>query len=126
MAIIDHRHLVEPEYDTELITGSIDKKEYTLPVKKSMGMSLMMSQYFSDYMKTKQPDEPDYITNIELNYRMVTAWMRAYYPELSVEWVKENICEKLFLILVQKLEPLFFPKATETVTPKKPRKNRRS
>jgi len=127
MAIIDLRNLVEPEYDTIKLIGSIDKKEYELPVKKTMGMSLMMSQYFSDYMKTKQPDEMEYITNLELNYRMVASWMRGFYSELSIEWVKNNICDELLLQLVKKLEPLFFPKATETGKPeKKNRKQRRS
>lgn len=127
MAIIDLRNLVDPEYDTIQIKGSVDKKEYTLPVKKTMGMGLIMIQYFSDYMKSKSPDEPDYLTNLELNYRMVTSWLRGFYPELSVEWVKNNINDKLFLKLVEHLEPLFFPKQTETGTPtKRPRKKRKS
>lgn len=126
MAIIDLRHLIEPEYDTVTIIGSDDKKEYSIPIKKNMGISLMMTQYFSDYMKNKIPDEPDAITNIELNYRMVTALIRGYYPELSLEWVKLNICEELFVELVRMIEPLFFPKQTETGQPKKNRKHRLS
>ena len=125
--IIDLTHLVDPEYDVIKLVGSIDKKEYELPVKKTMGMSLMMSQYFSDYMKSKNPDEPEYSLNLELNYRMIASWMRGFYPELSVEWVKNNICDALLLKLVGHLEPLFFPKATETGKPeKKNRKNSRS
>lgn len=127
MAIIDLRNLVAPEFDTVQIIGSIDKKEYELPVKKTMGMSLMMTQYFSDYMKTKNVDEPDYIVNLELNYRMLASWMRGFYPELSVEWVKNNICDELLTKLVKILEPLFFPKLAETGKPmKRPRKKRKS
>ena len=126
MAIIDLRHLIEPEFDTIQIIGSIDKKEYEVPLKKTMGMSLMMSQYFSDYMKSKTSDEPEYLLNIELNYRMVASWMRGYYPELTVEWVKLNICDSLFTQLVKYLEPLFFPKVEEAGMPKKNPKNRRS
>lgn len=127
MAIIDLRHLVDnTEYDTIEITGNTDKKVYSMPLKKTMGMSLMMTQYFSDYMKTKNPDEPDYLTNLELNYRMITSWIRGFYPELSVEWVKSNISDELLRELVKLLEPVFFPKVTETGTPKKNPKKRRS
>lgn len=126
MAIIDLRNLVDAEYDTIEFTGSIDKKVYSCPVKRTMGTSLMLSQYFSDYMKNKPIDEIDVVTNIELNYRMIAAWVRGYYPELSVEWVKANVCDTLLIKLVEKLEPLFFPKAAETGTPKKNRKQRRS
>ena len=35
MAIIDLRHLVEPECDIIKFTGSEDKQEYSLPVKKN-------------------------------------------------------------------------------------------
>lgn len=126
MAIIDLRNLVDPEFDTIDLKGSVDKKEYSIPVKKTMGMSLMMTQYFSDYMKSKDQDESDYITNLELNYRMVTSWIRGYYPDKSVEWVKVNISDDLLIQLIKYLEPLFFPKQTETVKPKKTRKKRRS
>ena len=126
MAIIDLRDLVESEYDTIEFTGSVDKKVYSCPVKKTMGTSLMLSQYFSDYMKSKPEDEIDSITNIELNYRMIAAWVRAYYPELSVEWVKANICDALLIEIVAFLEPLFFPKVAETGKPQKNRKKRRS
>lgn len=126
MAIIDLRHLIEPEFDTVQIIGSIDKKEYNVPVKRTIGMSLTMNQYFSDYMKSKQADEAEYLTNIELNYRMVAAWMRGFYPELSVDWVKSNICDLLFTELVKILEPLFFPKTEEPGKPKKNRKKRKS
>lgn len=126
MAIIDLRNLVDPEYDVIKLIGSIDKKEYEIPLKKTMGMSLMMTQYFSDYTKSKNPDEPDFITNLELNYRMITSWIRGYYPEISVEWVKSNVSDQLLLALVKALEPLFFPKLTETAKPKRPRKKRKS
>lgn len=124
MAIIDLRNLVDPEFDTIQIKGSVDKKTYELPVKKTMGMSLMMTQYFQEYTKSKNPDEPDYIHNLELNYRMITAWLRGFYPELSVEWVKANVNDELFLKLVKHIEPLFFPKMKETGKPKRSRKNR--
>ncbi len=77
-------------------------------------------------MKTKSEDEIDSITNIELNYRMITAWIRTYYPELSVAWVRANISDSLLIKLVAILEPLFFPKVAETGKPQKNRKKRRS
>jgi hypothetical protein len=57
---------------------------------------------------------------------MVTSWIRGFYPELTLEWVKNNICDKLFTELVKVIEPLFFPKQTETAPPKKSRKHRLS
>ena len=126
MAIIDLRHLVDKEFDVIQFTGSVDKIDYEIPVKKTIGMSLMMSQYFLDYNKNLNTEIPDYQKNIELNYLMVTAWVRGYFPELSVEWVKNNICDELFRELVKLLEPLFFPKQAEPEKPRKTRKSRKS
>ena len=126
MAIIDLRHLVEPECDVVEFVGSIDKLEYKVPLRQSVGMSIMLNQYFMDYNKSKNVDQPEWAANLELNYRMVTAWIRGYYPEVSVEWVKNNVSNELFKELVKLLEPLFFPKQPETVQPKKRRKKRLS
>lgn len=126
MAIIDLRHLVEPECDIIKFTGSEDKQEYSLPVKKTVGMSLMLTQYFADFNKSENPDMPDVNKNIELNYLMIAAWIRGVYPDLTVEWVKNNISNDLFIELVKLLEPVFFPKMTETGTPKKNRKKGKS
>lgn len=76
-------------------------------------------------MKTVTPETVEAIKNIELNYRMVTAWMRGVYSDITLEWVKNNIADTLFLELVKILEPLFFPEP-ETGEPKRPRKNSRS
>jgi hypothetical protein len=126
MAIIDLRHLVEPEYDIVKFIGSEDKQEYSIPVKKTVGMSLMLNQYFSDFNKSCDPDMPDAVKNIEFNYFMITTWVRGFYPDLTVEWVKSNIPEVLFIELVRLLEPIFFPKLKEPGMPKKNRKKGKS
>jgi len=102
MAIIDLRHLVTPEYDTIKFTGDIDKIEYELTS--------------SDI--------------VELGYVTLTAWIRTYYPDLSIDWVKNNLSEELYIIMSKKAEELFFPdssaKQKELGTPKRTRKKRKS
>lgn len=126
MAIIDLRHLVEPEFDVVEFVGSLDKLEYKVPLRQSVGMTIMLNQYFMDYNKSKSVGTPEWAHNIELNYRMVASWIRGYYPDVSVDWVKNNVSNELFKELVKLLEPLFFPKQSETVQPKKRRKKRLS
>jgi hypothetical protein len=124
MAIIDLRHLIAPECDTVEFVGSIDKLEYKIPLRQTVGMSIMLNQYFMDYNKSKNIDTPDWEANLELNYMLVTSWIRGYYPEICLEWVKNNVSNDLFKELVKLLEPLFFPKQTATVQPRKGRKSR--
>lgn len=129
MATIDLRHLVEPEAKNILIKGSSDGIEYLVPLKKTVAGSLMLNQYFIDFNKTRDPEMPDFLINIELNYMMVTAWIRGFFPKLDIEWVKANVSVELFTELVRLLEPVFFPeqpKQEEAPKPTKKGKNRRS
>lgn len=126
MAIIDLRHLVQPECDTVKFVGSEDKQEYELPVRKTVGMTLTLQQYMNDFAKVKPPSEYDAADSVELGYFMLTAWIRAHYPDKTVEWVKLNVCEDLFTELMTLANEMFFPKVTETGMPKKNRKKGKS
>jgi len=126
MAIIDLRHLIEPECDVIEFIGNEDKQLYKLPIRKTMGMSLMLTAYMREYSKDKDVSKYDIVDNIECGYFMIAAWIRGFYPDKSVEWVKANVLEELFTELLQAGNKLFFPKQKATAQPKKARKRRKS
>ncbi len=127
MATIDLRHLVQKEYDVVKFIGDLDGEEYTIPVKKSVGASLLLQQYMDDFNKKREPGDYKSTDSIELSYLCLTAWIRNYYPEITLEWVKQNITSDELLSELMKLaNQIFFPKVTEAGTPKKNPKKRRS
>ena len=126
MAIIDLRHLIEPECDVIEFIGNEDKQLYKLPIRKTMGMSLILSQYMQEYQKGKDPKKYDVMDNIEVAYFIITSWLRGNYPDKTLQWVKNNLADDLFTELSRIATDLFFPKLKATVQPKKGRKQRRS
>ena len=130
MAIIDLRHLVTPEYDTIKFTGDIDKIEYELPMKKTVNSVLLLQDMMNDFNSRHDLKNLTSSDIIELGYVTLTAWVRTYYPDLSLDWVKNNLSEELYVILSKKAEELFFPdssaKQKEPGTPKRTRKRKKS
>ena len=129
MAIIDLRHLVTPEYDTIKFTGDIDKIEYELPMKKTVNSVLLLQDAMNDFNARHDLKNLTSSDIIELGYVTLTAWIRTYYPDLSIDWVKNNLSEELYIIMSKKAEELFFPassaKQTEQGTPKRTRKKKK-
>ena len=133
MAIIDLRNIVEEPYDIIKIKGDKDGKDYVLPTKRTIKTTLYSQHGMSELVKIKNTMS-DFDYNLESSYVHVYAWMRSYYPEISIEWVRENITDdNVMSKLIGYVMKIFYPehstdteKQTETVTPKKPRKNRRS
>jgi len=130
MAIIDLRHLVTPEYDTIKFTGDIDKIEYELPMKKTVNSVLLLQDAMNDFNARHDLKNLTSSDIVELGYVTLTAWIRTYYPDLSIDWVKNNLSEELYIIMSKKAEELFFPdssaKQKELGTPKRTRKKRKS
>lgn len=129
MAIIDLRNLVEKPYDTVKIKGEKDGKDYILPVKSTLKTSLYSQYDMAELVKIKNTmSEIDY--RLETGYVHIASWIRSYYPEISIQWVKENITDEgITSTLLNYAMKIFYPeqvKQTETVTPKKPRKKRKS
>ena len=130
MAIIDLRHLVTPEYDTIKFTGDIDKIEYELPMKKTVNSVLLLQDAMNDFNARHDLKNLTSSDIVELGYVTLTAWIRTYYPDLSIDWVKNNLSEELYIIMSKKAEELFFPdssaKQQEPGTPKRTRKKKKS
>lgn len=124
MAIIDLRHLIEPEFDTIIITGDQDGKDYRLPVKKTIKASLQ-AQYDINKLNDNKENMSEIDYNLEAGYIYITAWIRSYYPELSLQWVKDNITNEMILSeLISRVTNMYFPKLAETVTPKRSQKTK--
>jgi len=133
MAIIDLRDLVEQPFDIVKIKGEKDGKEYNLPTKRTVKTTLYSQRDMAELTKIKNTMS-DFDYNLESSYVHICAWIRSYYPEIDIEWVKENIIsESLMTKLIGYVMKIFYPdaltdevKQPETVTPKKPRKKRKS
>jgi hypothetical protein len=130
MAIIDLRHLVDSDYDTIKITGSEDKKDYDLPCKKTVEVILNLQKSLQDY---KQRIDENTITEsniVDLNYIYIAGWMKAYYPEITIDWVRRNIGLELYTVLCGYIDKVFLSGASakqqEPGTPKRTRKKRLS
>ena len=130
MAIIDLRHLVDSDYDTIKITGSEDRKEYDLPCKKTVEVILNLQKSLQDY---KQRIDEKSITEsniVDLNYIYITGWMKAYYPDITIDWVRRNIGLELYTVLCGYIDKVFLSdpsaKRKETGTPKRTRKKKKS
>ena len=133
MAIIDLRNLVDQPFDIVKIKGEKDGKDYELPVKTTLKTTLYSQNDMAELSKIKNTmSEVDY--RFEVGLIHITSWIRSYYPGIDIEWVKDNITdERVMSKLVNCVMKIFYPntssdeeKRMETVTPKKPRKRRRS
>jgi hypothetical protein len=124
MGIIDLRHIVEPEYDTVKFKGAKDGKDYTLPVKKTIIMSLKASEDVKPLLDNRDNMEA-YEFNYEIGFIYLARWIKTYYPDIDLRWVKENITnEEVASQLITLVTEMFFPKPKATVAPKRPRKKR--
>ena len=119
MAIIDLRSLVKPECDVVEFIGDADRLEYSLPIKKTIGMTLMLQNYLNDFGKDRDLTNNLVSDNIEVSFFTLYCWIKAYYSEMTLEWVKKNVDEELFVELMKIANDLFFPKTTEQAKPKK-------
>src|SRR5690606_2150447 len=99
MAIIDLRHLVDSDYDTIKIKGSEDKKEYDLPCKKTVEVILNLQKSLQDYKQRIDEKEITESNIVDLNYIYIAGWMKAYYPEITIDWVRRNIGLELYTVL---------------------------
>jgi hypothetical protein len=129
MAIIDLRHLVEPSYDTVKIIGAKDGKEYSLPTKTTVKTTLYSQHEMSKILSLKDKmSEVEY--NLEAGYVHIFAWIKSYYEEIDLQWVKDNITdERIMSKLISCAMQIFYPgpsKKPETGKPKRPRKKRLS
>lgn len=130
MAIIDLRDLVEEPYDTVKIKGAKDGKDYILPVKTTLKTTLYSQKDMADLLKIKNTmSDVDY--SLEASYVHIASWVRSYYPEVDIKWVKENVVdERVMAQLVNCAMRIFYPepvkKQRETGKPKRSRKNRLS
>lgn len=120
MAIIDLKHLVPQDCDTVLFIGADDGKEYKLPVRKTVGMVLILQQYISEAERSKTSDDFGVFETLRLKLFMLTAWVKGYYPDVDIDWIKRNIVlEELFIKLVEIADNIFFPKNPEAPMPQK-------
>jgi len=126
MKIIDLRHIVEPEVDIVKFKGAKDGKEYSLPVKKTIIMSLQASEDVKPLLD-KRDEMASYEFNYEIGFIYLTRWIKTHYPDKDLKWVKENIInEEVASQLINLVTEMFFPKPKETVQPKRGRKRRLS
>ena len=126
MKIIDLRHIVEPEVDIVKFKGAKDWKEYSLPVKKTIIMSLQASEDVKPLLD-KRDEMASYEFNYEIGFIYLTRWIKTHYPDKDLKWVKENIInEEVASQLINLVTEMFFPKPKETVQPKRGRKRRLS
>jgi hypothetical protein len=126
MKIIDLRHIVEPEVDIVKFKGAKDGKEYSLPVKKTIIMSLQASEDVKPLLD-KRDEMASYEFNYEIGFIYLTRWIKTHYPDKNLQWVKENITnEEVASQLINLVTEMFFPKPKETVQPKRGRKRRLS
>lgn len=126
MAITDLRHLANHDYNVVKFIGEKDGKTYSLPEKMTVGMSINFQMDMDD--NRDRIDELKPIEkNLEISYLLITRWIKTFYPEITLEWVRENILsESVMTVLVQKATDLFYPKQAETPAPKRRRKSRLS
>jgi hypothetical protein len=123
MAIIDLRHLVQPEYDT--IEFVVDGKEYRLPVIKTVNSMLNMRHQFEllqDKVKSGEIPE-DTLLNYDAVY--VTGWMKSYYPEVSRKWAEEKIPFDLMQTLAGYIYKFFLTGESKQQEPGKPKRTRK-
>ena len=126
MKIIDLRHIVEPEVDIVKFKGAKDGNEYSLPVKKTIIMSLQASEDVKPLLD-KRDEMASYEFNYEIGFIYLTRWIKTHYPDKDLKWVKENIInEEVASQLINLVTEMFFPKPKETVQPKRGRKRRLS
>ena len=126
MKIIDLRHIVEPEVDIVKFKGAKDGKEYSLPVKKTIIMSLQASEDVKPLLD-KRDEMASYEFNYEIGFIYLTRWIKTHYPDKDLKWVKENVTnEEVASQLINLVTEMFFPKPMETVQPKRGRKRRLS
>jgi len=126
MKIIDLRHIVEPEVDVVKFKGAKDGKDYSLPVKKTIIMSLQASEDVKTLLD-KRDEMASYEFNYEIGFIYLTRWIKTHYPDKDLKWVKENIInEEVASQLINLVTEMFFPKPKETVQPKRGRKRRLS
>jgi len=126
MKIIDLRHIVEPDVDVVKFKGAKDGKDYSLPVKKTIIMSLQASEDVKTLLG-KRDEMASYEFNYEVGFIYLTRWIKTHYPDKDLKWVKENITnEEVASQLINLVTEMFFPKPKETVQPKRGRKRRLS
>ena len=126
MKIIDLRHIVEPEVDIVKFKGAKDGNEYSLPVKKTIIMSLQASEDVKPLLD-KRDEMASYEFNYEIGFIYLTRWIKTHYPDKDLKWVKENITnEEVASQLINLVTEMFFPKPKEAGKPKRPRKRRLS
>ena len=126
MKIIDLRHIVEPEVDIVKFKGAKDGKDYSLPVKKTIIMSLQASEDVKSLLD-KRDEMASYEFNYEIGFIYLTRWIKTHYPDKDLKWAKENITsEEVASQLINLVTEMFFPKPKETVQPKRGRKRRLS
>ena len=126
MKIIDLRHIVEPEVDVVKFKGAKDGKDYSLPVKKTIIMSLQASEDVKSLLD-KRDEMASYEFNYEIGFIYLTRWIKTHYPDKDLKWVKENVTnEEVASQLINLVTEMFFPKPKETVQPKRGRKRRLS
>ncbi len=118
MAKIDLRHLIKSDHDTIEFIGSADKKEYSLPLLKTTAALLYMQSYMEAF-RGKKPEEYSVSDKIECAYITVCSWIKAFYPDVSLEWARENLSDELLEILSGYANDLFFPKPREAAKPEK-------
>ena len=132
MAIIDLRHLVQPECDIVKVKGEKDGNDYSLPAMKTIRSSLYAEDGMENLNKKKDAmSTSEY--GLEVSFVHIAAWMRSYYPEIDIEWVKDNIVsEKVMSKLVNYVIKIFYPDTMEndmqesSVSQKKTRKKGKS
>ena len=67
---------------------------------------------------------------VDLNYIYIAGWMKAYYPEITIDWVRRNIGLELYTVLCGYIDKVFLSGASakkkEPGKPKRTRKKRLS
>lgn len=116
MTTIDLRHLANSEVEKIIFTGEKDGKEYTLYMKKTVGMTLALQEYRDGFLKSRDVNNLSVAEKMTLNMLVVTAWIKGFYPSIDFDWVCDNLSEDVSMKLMTKASELFFPK-TETEKP---------
>lgn len=129
MAYIDLTHLTAEEPDIIKFIGSDDRKEYELPIKKTLKSILYMQrelEKLNDKIKSGEIPED---TLIDWDEIYITGWIKTYYPGITLEWVQKNISFELYQNLAGWVHKVFLEgdaKQAEPAKPPKKRKKRKS
>ena len=78
----------------------------TCPVKTAE-VILNLQKSLQDY---KQRIDENTITEsniVDLNYIYIAGWMKAYYPEITIDWVRRNIGLELYNVLCGYIDKVF-------------------